>query len=258
MLFVMELLEEALGVTNAFLTERHRNDTPVSETEYQQMLRRTEVREVPESLRDLRCALRINEARIYLEWSIDDYRSGLTKLQTAERLLAQSRTELDELERAGPKAGEDLSALRGKLASAKAAALSLGLDRGMWQERADEAIRTAEEAVSLLRDRGPLEAIEALETCSNLFYRRAILSMESMEPVRVDMGRAEEAAREGLALSRRNGGFMYPSLSLALGLAMPVESTDMAAEAYEDGIRHTDMQLQPNERSASASASTGV
>ena len=100
--------------------------------------------------------------------------------------------------------------------------------------------------MSLLRDRGSLEAIEALETCSNLFYRRAILSMESMEPVRVDMGRAEEAAREGLALSRRNGGFMYPSLSLALGLAMPVESTDMAAEAYEDGIRHTDMQLQPN------------
>ncbi len=241
------LLEEALSVTNAFLTERRRNDTPVSETEYQQMLRRTEVREVPESLRTLRCALRVNEARIYLEWSIDDYRSGLTKLQTAERLLTQSRTELDELERAGPKAGGDLSSLRGKLASAEAAVLSLGLDRGMWQERADEAIRTAEEAVSLLRDRGPLEAIEALETCSNLFYHRAILSREEPSgPVRVDMRRAEEAAREGLALSERNGDFMYPSLSLALGLAMPVESMDMAAGAYEDGIRHTDMQLQPN------------
>ena len=240
------LLEEALSVTNAFLMERRRNDTPVSETEYQQMLRRTEVREVPESLRALRCALRVNEARIYLDWAVDDYRSGLAKLQTAERLLQQSRTELDALERAGPKAGEDLSSLRGKLASAEAATLSLGMDRGMWQDRADEAIRTAEEAVSLLRGRGPLEAIEALETCSNLFYHRAILSLESLGPVRVDMRRAEEAAREGLALSERNGDFMYPSLSLALGLAMPVESMDMAAGAYEDGIRHTDMQLQPN------------
>ena len=36
-----------------------------------------------------------------------------------------------ELERAGPKAGEDLSSLRGKLASAEAATLSLGMDRGM-------------------------------------------------------------------------------------------------------------------------------
>ena len=240
------LLEEALSVTNAFLTERRRNDTPVSETEYQQMLRRTEVREVPESLRGLRCALRVNEARICLEWSIDDYRSGLTKLQTAERLLQQSRSELDELERAGPKAGEDLNSLRGKLASAEAAALSLGMDRSMWHERADEAIRTAEEAVSLLRGRGPLEAIEALETCSNLFYHRAMLSMEPLGPVRVDMRRAEEAAREGLALSERNGDFMYPSLSLALGLTMPIESMDRAAGAYEDGIRHTDMQLQPN------------
>ena len=129
--------------------------------------------------------------------------------------MQQSRSELDELERAGPKAGEDLNSLRGKLASAEAAALSLGLDRGMWQERADEAIRTAEEAVSLLRDRGPLEAIEALETCSNLFYHRAILSLESLGPVRVDMRRAEETAREGLALSERNRDFMYPSLSLA-------------------------------------------
>ena len=240
------LLEEALSVTNSFLTERRRNDTPVSETEYQQMLRRTEVREVPESLRGLRCALRVNEARICLEWSIDDYRSGLTKLQTAERLLQQSRAELDELERTGPKIGEDLSPLRGKLASAEAAALSLGMDRGMWQERVDEAIRTAEEAVSLLRGRSPSEAIEALETCSNLFYHRAILSMEPLGPSRKDMRRAEEAAREGLALSERNGDFMYPSLSLALGLAMPVESMDRAAEAYEDGIRHTDMQLQPN------------
>ena len=60
------------------------------------MLRCIEVWEVPESLWGLRCALRVNEARICLEWSIDDYRSGLTKLQTAERLLAQSRTELDE------------------------------------------------------------------------------------------------------------------------------------------------------------------
>ncbi len=87
------LLEEALSVTNAFLTERRRNDTPVSETEYQQMLRRTEVREVPESLRGLRCTLRVNEARIYLDWAVDDYRSGLAKLQTAERLLTQVKAE---------------------------------------------------------------------------------------------------------------------------------------------------------------------
>ena len=115
----------------------------------------------------------------------------------------------------------------------------------MWGERRDEAIRTAEEAVSLLRGRGPLEAIEALETCSNLFYHRAMLSMEPLGPSRKDMRRAEEAAREGLALSRVNENFLYPDLAAALGRALAaLDRNEEAIRAFEDGIRHTDMQFQ--------------
>ena len=234
------LLEEALSVTNAFLMERRRNDTPVSETEYQQMLRRTEVREVPESLRALRCALRVNEARIYLDWAVDDYRSGLAKLQTAERLLTQVK---DERNKAGDEE-EKNDVLEGQAALALAGVFFAGLERGMWGERRDEAIHTAEEAAALLRDRSPREATEALELCSLLFYLRAA---HPIEPDSTDLRHAEEAAREGLALSRANENFLYPDLAAALGRALAaLDRNEEAIRAFEDGIRHTDMQFQPN------------
>ena len=234
------LLEEALSVTNAFLTERRRNDTPVSDAEYQQMLRRTEVREVPASLRDLRLALRVNEARLYLDWAVDDYRSGLAKLQTAERLLTQVR---DERSKDGGKE-ERNDALEGQAALALAGVFFAGMERGMWGERRDEAVRTAETAASLLRDRSPREAAEALELCSHLLYLRAA---QPIEPDSADLRRAEEAAREGLALSRANGHFLYPDLAAALGRALAaLDRNEEAILAFEDGIRHTDMQFQPN------------
>ena len=234
------LLEEALSVTNAFLTERRRNDTPVSDAEYQQMLRRTEVREVPASLRDLRLALRVNEARLYLDWAVDDYRSGLAKLQTAERLLTQVR---DERSKDGGKE-ERNDVLEGQAALALAGVFFAGMERGMWGERRDEAIRTAEEAAAILRDRSPREAAEALELCSHLLYLRAA---QPIEPDSADLRRAEETAREGLALSRANGHFLYPDLAAALGRALAaLDRNEEAIRAFEDGIRHTDMQFQPN------------
>ena len=239
------LLEEALSVTNAFLTERRRNDTPVSETEYQQMLRRTEVREVPESFRTLRCALRVNEARIYLDWAVDDYRSGIAKLQTAERLLTQVKAERNKAGDEEEKNGEEKNdALEGRAALALAGVFFAGLERGMWGERRDEAIRTAEEAAALLRDRSPREAAEALELCSLLFYLRAA---HPIEPDSTDLRHAEEAAREGLALSRANENFLYPDLAAALGRALAaLDRNEEAIRAFEDGIRHTDIQFQPN------------
>ncbi|MDO4786440.1 MAG: hypothetical protein Q4A13_05805 [Fretibacterium sp.] len=234
------LLEEALNVTDAFLLERRGNDTPVSDTEYQQMLRRTEVREVPEPLWSLRCALRVNEARIYLDWAVDDYRSGLTKLRTAERLLLQSRAELEAPDRRSPEGDE----LRGRIASVFASVLFAGLERGLWEGRADEAIRAAEEAAALFRDRRPLEAIAALETRSHLYCFRAGLAID---PDSGDLRRAEAAAEEGLVLSSRNENFLHPALSLALGLAMAAgDRNEEAVRAFRDGIRHTDMQFQPN------------
>ena len=239
------LLEEALSMTNAFLTERRRNDTPVSETEYQQMLRRTEVREVPESLRGLRCALRVNEARIYLDWAVDDYRSGIAKLQTAERLLTQVKAERNKAGDEEEKNEEEKNdALEGRAALALAGVFFAGLERGMWGERRDEAIRTAEEAAALLRDRSPRDAAEALELCSLLFYLRAA---HPIEPDSTDLRHAEEAAREGLALSRANENFLYPDLAAALGRALAaLDRNEEAIRAFEDGIRHTDMQFQPN------------
>ena len=234
------LLEEALNVTDAFLLERRGNDTPVSDTEYQQMLRRTEVREVPEPLWSLRCALRVNEARIYLDWAVDDYRSGLTKLRTAERLLRQTQDELGE---ARDRDGEN-DALKGKATLAMAGVLAAGLERGLWDGRADEAVLVAEKSAGLLRGRSPLEAIEALEMCSHLYYFRAGLAVD---PDSGDLRRAEAAAEEGLVLSSRNENFLHPELSLALGLAMAAgDRNEEAVRAFRDGIRHTDMQFQPN------------
>lgn len=231
------MLEEALQVTHAFLLERRRNDTPVSEAEYQQMLRRTEARETPETLRPLRSELRVNEARIYLHWAFDDYRSGLTKLQAAEQLLLQTREELTL-------AGRGHDVLQGRTALALSEVLYAGMERGLWGERADEAIRAADMASSLLRDREPREAIAAQEARSHLLYFRG---GQSIDPNSADLRHAEEAAREGLALSARNEGFLHAELALALGLALSAqENAREAIQAFTDGLRHTDMQLQPN------------
>lgn len=231
------MLEEALQVTHAFLRERRRNDTPVSEVEYQQMLHKTEARETPESLRPLRSELRVNEALIYLHWAFDDYRSGLTKLQAAEQLLLQTGEELTL-------AGRGHDVLRGRTALALSEVLYAGMERGLWGERADEAIRAADMASSLLRDREPREAIVAQEARSHLLYFRG---GQSIDPNSADLRHAEEAAREGLALSARNEGFLYPELALALGLALSAqENARKAIQAFTDGLRHTDMQLQPN------------
>ena len=178
--------------------------------------------------------------RFYLDWAVDDYRSGLAKLQTAERLLTQVK---DERNRAGDEE-EKNDVLEGQAALALAGVFFAGLERGMWGERRDEAIHTAEEAAALLRDRSPREATEALELCSLLFYLRAA---HPIEPDSTDLRHAEEAAREGLVLSRENENFLYPDLAAALGRALAaLDRNEEAIRAFEDGIRHTDMQLQPN------------
>ena len=233
-------MEEGLAVTDAFLAERRRTDIPVPGEEYERMLRRTEARDVHPVLAGLRCALRVNEARIYLRWAGEDdppgAASGPAKLQTAEALLARTEEELGGIAPEGR-----APRLRGRLLAARGAVLCEGLASGLWPDRMDEAVSSAERGFELLKDIAPDEAAQAAGTLSRLHLIRAAASIDP-DPGLLRL--SAEAARRGMPLAGQ--GPSAPELLYAAGLALDAAGRHReAAEAYQSGVNQVDTQLRP-------------